>query len=67
MATKDDAAAVDAHLAGLPGETRRALEELRQLIKSEVPSVGERISYGTSVILAARVAEQRARRGVPSS
>jgi uncharacterized protein YdhG (YjbR/CyaY superfamily) len=50
MATKDDPAAVDAHLAGLPGQTRRALEELRQLIKSEVPSVRERISYGTSVI-----------------
>ena len=50
--TKDDPAAVDAYLAGLPADRRSALEELRQLIHSTVPGLRERISYGTSVIFA---------------
>ncbi|MBD0293284.1 MAG: DUF1801 domain-containing protein [Jiangellaceae bacterium] len=50
--TKDDPAAVDQYLAGLPAEERKTLEELRQLIKSTVPGARERISYGTSVIFA---------------
>ena len=50
--TKDDPAAVDEYLAGLSPDRRAVLEELRQLIKSTVPGVRERISYGTSVIFA---------------
>jgi uncharacterized protein YdhG (YjbR/CyaY superfamily) len=50
--TKDDPEAVDGYLAGLPADERRALEELRQLIKDTVSGVQERISYGTSVIFA---------------
>ncbi|PSL06836.1 uncharacterized protein YdhG (YjbR/CyaY superfamily) [Haloactinopolyspora alba] len=50
--TKDDPAAVDEYLAGLPDDRRTALEELRQLVKSTVPEVRERISYGTTVIFA---------------
>ena len=50
--TKDDPAAVDQYLAGLPADRRAALEDLRQLIRSTVPGVRERISYGTSVIFA---------------
>lgn len=50
--TKHDPDAVDAYLAGLPDDRRRALEELRQLVKATVPGVQERISYGTSVIFA---------------
>jgi uncharacterized protein YdhG (YjbR/CyaY superfamily) len=50
--SKNDPGAVDAYLAGLPEATRTALEDLRELIKSTVPEVQERISYGTSVIFA---------------
>ncbi len=50
--TRDDPAAVDDYLAGLPADRRAALEEFRQLIRSTVPGVRERISYGTSVIFA---------------
>lgn len=50
--TKDDPAAVDEYLAGLSADRRNVLEELRQLIRSTVPGVRERISYGTSVIFA---------------
>lgn len=50
--TKDDPAAVDAYLAGISPPQANCLEELRQLIKSSVPGVRERISYGTSVIFA---------------
>jgi uncharacterized protein YdhG (YjbR/CyaY superfamily) len=52
MTTKDDPAAVDQYLAGLPADSRAALEDLRQLVRSLVPGVRERISYGTSVIFA---------------
>ena len=51
--SKNDSGAVDAYLAGLPEAARTALEDLRELIKSTVPEVQERISYGTSVIFAA--------------
>jgi uncharacterized protein YdhG (YjbR/CyaY superfamily) len=50
--TKDDPAAVDEYLASVPPDRREVLERLRQLIKSTVPGVRERISYGTSVIFA---------------
>jgi uncharacterized protein YdhG (YjbR/CyaY superfamily) len=50
--SKNDPGAVDAYLAGLPEAARTALEDLRELIKSTVPEVKERISYGTSVIFA---------------
>lgn len=50
--TKDDPAAVDEYLAGLPADRRDALEELRRHIHACVPHLRERISYGTSVILA---------------
>jgi uncharacterized protein YdhG (YjbR/CyaY superfamily) len=52
--TKHDPDAVDGYLAELPDDQRRALEELRQLIKDTVPGVQERISYGTSVIFAVK-------------
>lgn len=50
--SKNDPGAVDAYLAGLPQAERTALKDLRELIKSTVPEVQERISYGTSVIFA---------------
>jgi uncharacterized protein YdhG (YjbR/CyaY superfamily) len=50
--SKHDPGAVDAYLAGLPEAERASLEDLRELIKSTVPDVQERISYGTSVIFA---------------
>jgi uncharacterized protein YdhG (YjbR/CyaY superfamily) len=50
--TKHDPEAVDAYIAGLPEAEQTALEDLRALIKSIVPEVQERISYGTSVIFA---------------
>jgi uncharacterized protein YdhG (YjbR/CyaY superfamily) len=49
---KSDPRAVDAYLAGLPEAERAALEALRELIKSTLRDVQERISYGTSVIFA---------------
>jgi uncharacterized protein YdhG (YjbR/CyaY superfamily) len=51
-ASKNGPQAVDAYLATLPEPERKTLEELRALIKSEVPGVQERISYGTTVIFA---------------
>lgn len=50
--TKHDPAAVDEYLVGLSADRRVVLEDLRQLIRSTVPGVRERISYGTSVIFA---------------
>ena len=50
--TKDDPAAVDEYLAGLSADSGKVLEELRQVIKTAVPGVRERISYGTAVIFA---------------
>lgn len=52
MATrsKNDPAAVDAYLAGLPRDERETLESLRRLIKKTVPGVEERVSYGTIVM-----------------
>lgn len=50
--SKDDPVAVDEYLASLSGDRRDVLEDLRQLIKSAVPGIQERISYGTSVIFA---------------
>lgn len=50
--SKNDPAAVDAYLTSLPADERQVLQELRQLIKTEVPDFQERISYGTAVIFA---------------
>lgn len=52
--SKHDPDAVDRYLTGLADEERKALEELRQLIRTAVPDVQERISYGTTVIFAVR-------------
>jgi uncharacterized protein YdhG (YjbR/CyaY superfamily) len=50
MAKEGNPAAVDTYLDMLADNDRKTLQSLRELIKSEVPGVGERISYGTSVI-----------------
>ena len=50
--SKHDPEAVDRYLAGQQEQERETLEELRQLIKSSVPDVQERISYGGAVIFA---------------
>ncbi|MBA2338535.1 MAG: DUF1801 domain-containing protein [Acidimicrobiia bacterium] len=50
--SKDDLAAVDAYLAGLPDDEQRVLVELRDLVRAKVPGVRERISYGSTVIFA---------------
>ncbi|WP_026818213.1 iron chaperone [Arthrobacter castelli] len=50
--TPHDPAAVDEYLAGLISEERNALEQLRELVKTTVPDVRERISYGTTMIFA---------------
>jgi uncharacterized protein YdhG (YjbR/CyaY superfamily) len=52
--SKHDPEAVDSYLAGQPDRERETLEELRQLIKTSVPGVQERISYGGVVIFAVR-------------
>jgi hypothetical protein len=39
--SKDDPEAVDGHLAALPDQERKTLEELRQFIKASVPDVQE--------------------------
>src|ERR687896_119171 len=52
--SKNDPGAVEAYLEGLPEAARTALEDLRELIKSTVPEVQERISYGTTVIFAVK-------------
>jgi uncharacterized protein YdhG (YjbR/CyaY superfamily) len=52
--SKHDPEAVDVYLAGLPDAERTTLEDLRLLIRGIVPNVQERISYGTSVIFAAK-------------
>ena len=52
--SKHDPEAVDSYLAGQPDQERETLEELRQLIKTSVPGVQERISYGGAVIFAVR-------------
>lgn len=51
---KHDPEAVERYLAGLPGDERHSLEELRRLIRTTVPDIQERISYGTTVIFAIR-------------
>ena len=40
---------VDDYIAGQPENYRKSLEELRSLIKSEVPQVTEMVSYGIPV------------------
>ena len=52
--SKDDPEAVDSYLAELPDQERETLEALRQIIKTSVPDVQERISYGGAVIFAVR-------------
>jgi uncharacterized protein YdhG (YjbR/CyaY superfamily) len=52
MATKskNDPASVETYLASLPEDERETLENLRRLIKENIPQVEERISYGTAVM-----------------
>lgn len=50
--TKHDPTAVDEYLAELPDDRRAVLRALRQLIRSTVPDIQERISYGTTVVFA---------------
>jgi uncharacterized protein YdhG (YjbR/CyaY superfamily) len=52
--SKQDPEAVDSYLAALPDQERETLEGLRQHIKTSVPGVQERISYGGAVIFAVR-------------
>jgi uncharacterized protein YdhG (YjbR/CyaY superfamily) len=52
--SKHDPEAVDSYLEGQPDHERETLQALRQLIKTFVPSVQERISYGGAVIFAVR-------------
>jgi uncharacterized protein YdhG (YjbR/CyaY superfamily) len=52
--SKHDPGAVQSYLAALPDEERETLEELRQLIKTSVPDIQERISYGGALIFAVR-------------
>jgi uncharacterized protein YdhG (YjbR/CyaY superfamily) len=52
--SKHDPDAVDSYLEGQPDDERETLQALRQLIKTFVPSVQERISYGGAVIFAVR-------------
>jgi uncharacterized protein YdhG (YjbR/CyaY superfamily) len=48
--SRNDPRAVDAYLGTLPAGERKALEALRTLIKSAIPRVDERVSYGTAVM-----------------
>lgn len=48
--SKHDPVAVDTYLGTLPAAERDTLEQLRVLIKENVPHVEERISYGTTVM-----------------
>jgi uncharacterized protein YdhG (YjbR/CyaY superfamily) len=52
--SKNDPEAVERYLASLSEPERAALEDLRRQIKTIVPEVQERISYGTAVILAVK-------------
>ena len=52
--SKHDPEAVQSYLAALPDKERETLEELRQLIKTSVPDIQERISYGGALIFAVR-------------
>ena len=49
--SKDDPEAVDSYLAGQPDQERELTEELRQLIKTSVPGVQERISWGGGAVI----------------
>jgi uncharacterized protein YdhG (YjbR/CyaY superfamily) len=50
--SKHDPEAVQSYLAALPDKERETLEELRELIKTSVPDIQERISYGGALIFA---------------
>jgi uncharacterized protein YdhG (YjbR/CyaY superfamily) len=41
-----DREAVDEYIAGFPPETRKALEEVRDLVRASAPEATETISYG---------------------
>lgn len=44
--SRTTAKSVDEYIAGFPPETRELLDEMRGIIRSTVPEVTERISYG---------------------
>jgi uncharacterized protein YdhG (YjbR/CyaY superfamily) len=46
------ASTVDEYLAGLPEPSRRALEELRAVVRSAAPDAAETISYGIPTLKA---------------
>ncbi len=45
MTNRSKAGSVEEYLAGFPPETRRALEELRTLVRESAPDTTETISY----------------------
>jgi uncharacterized protein YdhG (YjbR/CyaY superfamily) len=46
MARRTVAASVDEYIAGFPRDVRRALGQVRRVLRKAVPGVVERISYG---------------------
>jgi hypothetical protein len=46
-----DPEAVDEHIAGFPPETRNALEEVRDLVRTSAPEATESTSYGVSTFV----------------
>jgi uncharacterized protein YdhG (YjbR/CyaY superfamily) len=49
MAKRSTGASIDKYIAARPPESRKALKQLRALIKKTAPGVSERISYGIPV------------------
>jgi uncharacterized protein YdhG (YjbR/CyaY superfamily) len=45
MASSPKPGSIDEYIAGFPPETRKALEEMRAIIRSVAPDATERISY----------------------
>ena len=45
MANRSTATSIDEYIAGFPPETRRALEELRAIVKASAPDATETMSY----------------------
>ena len=46
MANRSTASSIDDYITGFPAETRKALEEVRALIRAAAPEATETISYG---------------------
>ena len=45
MTERSTAGTIDEYIAGFPGETQRALREMRELIRASAPDATETISY----------------------